>query len=82
MTLYINGAANPNLQVWTGHGDIGIDNNKITELRIGRGPRNDGDADGAGGWVQSSFKGEIDQFRMYSKALTAAEVSALYASKL
>ena len=82
MTLYINGVANPNLQVWAGHGDIGIDNNRITELRIGRGPRNDGDVDGAGGWVQSSFKGEIDQFRMYSKALTAAEVSALYASKL
>ena len=82
MTLYINGVANPNLQVWAGHGDIRIDNNRITELRIGRGPRNDGDVDGAGGWVQSSFKGEIDQFRMYSKALTAAEVSALYASKL
>jgi hypothetical protein len=82
MTLYINGAANPNLSIWAGHGDINIDDSKITELRIGRGPRNDSDVDGAGGWVQSSWKGEIDQFRMYSKALTAAEVSALYASKL
>lgn len=81
MTLYINGVANPNLQVWSGHGNIGLDNSKITELRLGRGPRNDGDADGASGWVQSSFKGELDQFRLYSTALTATEVQALYTSK-
>ena len=82
MTLYINGVANPNTSVWAGHGGINIDNNKITELRIGRGPRNDGDVDGAGGWMQSSWKGELDQFRMYSKALTASEVMSLYNSKL
>ena len=82
MTLYINGVANPNKSVWAGHGPINLDDSKITEVRFGRGPRVDGDADGAGGWMQSSFKGELDQFRMYSKALTAAEVTALYASKL
>ncbi len=82
MTLYINGVANPNTSSWPGHGGINLDDSKITELRLGRGPRTDGDADGAGGWMQSSWKGEIDQFRMYSTALTAAQVSALYASKL
>jgi len=82
MTLYINGVANPITSVWGGHGGVNIDDSKITELRIGRGPRTDGDADGAGGWMQSSWKGELDQFRMYSTALTAAQVSALYASKL
>lgn len=82
MTLYINGVANPNVLVWTGHGDINFDDSKIKELRIGRGPRDDGDADGAGGWVQSSFKGELDQFRLYSIALSATEVSALFNSKL
>jgi hypothetical protein len=82
MTLYINGVANPNVLTWPGHGDIKIDNSKIKDFRIGRGPRDDGDADGSGGWVQSSWKGELDQFRMYSVALTAAEVMALYNSKL
>ena len=82
MTLYINGVANPNVLTWAGHGDIKFDNSKITEFRIGRGPRNDGDADGAGGWVQSTWKGELDQFRLYSIALTPAEVTALYNSKL
>ena len=82
MTLYVNGAANPNLSVWGTHGNINIDDSKITELRLGRGPRLDGDADGAGGWMQSSWKGEIDQFRMYSTALTATQVMGLYTSKL
>lgn len=82
MTLFINGAANPNVLVWAGHGDINLDASKVTELRIGRGPRDDDDADGASGWVQSSWKGELDQFRMYTTPLTAAEVSALYNSKL
>jgi Concanavalin A-like lectin/glucanases superfamily len=32
-------------------------------------------------WIRS-FSGNIDQFRMYGKALSASEVSALYSSKL
>ncbi|TXT27869.1 MAG: hypothetical protein FD136_2074, partial [Chitinophagaceae bacterium] len=31
-------------------------------------------------WI-SSYKGAMDQFRLYSKALTATEVSALYNGK-
>ncbi len=81
MTLYIDGAANPNLKTWGTHGALDLVNDKITEFRIGRGPRNDGDADGVSGWLQSSFKGQIDQVRLYSKALTTAEVTSLYANK-
>lgn len=81
MTLYIDGVANPNVSTWAGHGKINISNANITELRIGRGPRDDGDADGESGWMQSSWKGLLDQFRMYSTALTATEVSALYTGK-
>ena len=82
MTLFINGVANPNVLTWPGHGAINFDVSKLKDFRIGRGPRDDGDADGAGGWVQSSWKGELDQFRMYNIALTAGEVLALYNSKL
>jgi hypothetical protein len=81
MTLYINGVANPNVMTWPGHGDIKFDKSKIKELRIGRGPRDDGDDDGASGWVQSSWKGELDQFRLYSSALSASEVQTLFNSK-
>lgn len=81
MTLYIDGVANPNVKTWAGHGSIRLAGSKIGEYRIGRGPRNDSDADGESGWLQSSFKGQMDQFRLYSSALTAAEVQALFASK-
>jgi hypothetical protein len=82
MTLYIDGVANANIKTWTGHGPIRLAASKVGEYRIGRGPRNDGDGDGESGWLQSSFKGQMDQFRLYSKALTAAEVQALFQSKL
>ncbi|MFD2919064.1 LamG domain-containing protein [Terrimonas rubra] len=81
MTLYIDGVANPNTKVWGTHGDLNLDDEKIAEVRIGRGPRNDSEADGAAGWLQSSFKGEIDQVRLYSTALTAAEVQSLFVNK-
>lgn len=81
MTLYIDGVANPNIKSWTGHGPIRLAGSKIGEYRVGRGPRNDSDGDGESGWLQSSFKGQMDQFRLYSKALTAAEVQALFVTK-
>lgn len=80
-TLYIDGVANPNTKVWGTHGALNLDDSKITEFRIGRGPRNDSDGDGASGWLQSSFKGGIDQFRLYGSALTAAEINALFVGK-
>ncbi len=81
MTLYVDGVANPNKKVWGTHGDLNLDDEKIAEVRIGRGPRNDSDGDGVGGWLQSSFKGDIDQVRLYSKALSLAEVQDLFVNK-
>ena len=81
MTLYIDGVANPNIKTWNGHGAIRLAGSKVGEYRIGRGPRNDGDPDGESGWLQSSFKGSLDQFRLYSEALTAAQVQTLFQSK-
>lgn len=77
--LYVDGIANPNIRGWSGHGPINFDNNRIAEMRIGAGPgaateENDD-------WLSSTFKGGIDQFRLYGTALTAAEVSALYTGK-
>lgn len=82
MTLYIDGVANPITKTWGTHGALNLDDTKIAEFRIGRGPRNDSDGDGASGWLQSSFKGGIDQFRLYATALTQAEIQALYTLKL
>src|SRR4030095_3680998 len=81
MKLYIDGVANPNVKTWTGHGAIRLSTSKIGEYRVGRGPRNDNDGDGEAGWLQSSLKGSMDQFRLYSTALSASEVQALYNGK-
>jgi hypothetical protein len=79
MTLYVDGVANPNVKTWANQGDIKINNNAISEFRIGAGPQDNFNSDD---WLSSSFKGEIDQFRLYSEALTAAEVAALFTGKL
>lgn len=81
MTLYIDGVANPNIKTWGTHGALNMDDAKIADFRIGRGPRNDNDGDGPSGWLQSSFKGGIDQVRLYGTALTQAEVSTLFTAR-
>lgn len=78
MTLYVDGVANPNVKTWANHGDIRIDGSKITEFRVGSGPNNQIDTDD---WLSSTFKGNIDQLRLYSTALTTAEVQALFSGK-
>lgn len=75
MTLYIDGVANSNVRVWGTHGDINIDDTKISEMRIGAGPGTNYSSDD---WLSSSWKGELDQFRMYDIALSASEVQALF----
>lgn len=75
LTLYVDGVANPIKRTWGTHGAINIDNSKISEVRLGCGPQNNFAADD---WLSSTWKGNLDQFRMYSKALTAAEVTDLY----
>ena len=75
MTLYIDGVANSNVRVWGTHGDINIDDTKISEMRIGAGPGTNYSSDD---WLSSSWKGELDQFRMYDVALSVSEVQALF----
>jgi hypothetical protein len=78
MTLYVDGVANPNKKTCGGHGNINIDDTKISEMRVGRGPAN---GDNNDDWLACSWRGGIDQIRMYTTALTASEVSTLYANK-
>jgi hypothetical protein len=75
MTLYVDGVANPNKQTWGTHGSANMNPLTATGLDIG-GNSKIKDL----GWGQS-WDGGIDQFRLYSKALSAAEVSALFTSK-
>ncbi|MCG7859846.1 LamG domain-containing protein, partial [Flavihumibacter sediminis] len=60
------------------HGAINFANDHITEMRIGNGPGNNLDSDD---WLSSSWKGELDQVRLYGDAISAAEVQALFNSK-
>ncbi|MEJ8818920.1 LamG domain-containing protein [Lacibacter sp. H407] len=78
MILYVDGVANGNTKTWGNHGDINFDGSKITEMRIGAGPGTGYDTDD---WLSSTFKGGIDQIRMYSSVLTPAEVTGLFTSK-
>ena len=75
MTLYVDGVANSYTQSWGSHGGANMDVTKATGFDIG-GNRGIKDL----GWGQS-WDGALDQFRLYSKALSAAEVAALYANK-
>lgn len=77
LTLYKDGVANPVVRTWTNHGKINIDNSVITEVRVGGGPA----SLTTGDWLSSTYKGLLDQLRLYSTALTAAEVSALFVNK-
>ncbi len=79
MTCYLDGAARPTTGNWGTHGNLNMDESKITEMRIGSGPSNSIDTDD---WLASTFKGSIDQIRMYTTALTATEVSSLFTGKL
>lgn len=78
MTLYVDGVANAHAPQWASHGDINIDDSKITEFRVGAGPEDNFDTDD---WLSSSWKGALDQFRFYDVVLSASEVSSLFAGK-
>lgn len=74
LTLYVDGVANTNVPTWGGHGDANMDGTQVAGLIVGGRPKEDL------GWGRS-WTGGLDQFRMYSTALTAAEISALYSGK-
>jgi hypothetical protein len=79
LTMYKDGVANGLQRTWGTHGDINIDHSKISELRIGCGP---GTSYNSNDWLSSTWKGQLDQFRMYGTALSAAEVAALHNIRL
>jgi hypothetical protein len=70
MNLYVDGALLETLS-WSGHGPIKMDYTKWTGFYLG-GKTTD--------WGKP-FVGGIDQVRLYNKALSAAEVQALYTNK-
>lgn len=67
-------------KTWTEHGALGIVNDKINAMRIGCGPQGDAN-DESDNWLASTWKGGLDQFRMYAKVLTANEIGELYNAK-
>ncbi len=81
MTLYVDGVAHANAPSWTNHGNVSLEPSNITGLKVGAGPQEFTASEissGAGDWLKNSWNGGIDQFRMYSSALTSAEVQTLY----
>lgn len=78
MKLYVDGVQNSKVKTWGTHGGLQLNNDAITEVRVGAGPGTSYDTDD---WLSSSWKGQIDQLRLYATALTASEVSALFTGK-
>lgn len=74
LTFYKDGVA-VSTRTWDSHGNIGLEQSVVTSLRIGCGPANDFNSND---WLSSSWKGSLDQFRMYASALTQAEITDLY----
>lgn len=74
VTLYVDGVANSNTPQWGTHGRVMFDYDKVKSFQIGGRPTEDL------GWGRS-WTGGLDQFRMYTKALSASEVQALYSAK-
>jgi hypothetical protein len=73
MTAYKDGVAFAT-RLWFNHGNLKMKEDKVLGFRIG------GAGNPAEGWM-NSWTGDLDQFRMYSKALTLAEVNELYTKK-
>jgi hypothetical protein len=73
MTLYKDGVAFAT-KTWTGHGNMKLKDSKVMGFRIG------GSGNPAEGWM-NSWTGDLDQFRMYGKALSVAEINELFTKK-
>lgn len=76
--LYIDGVQNPNVRTWGSHGALSMATSQITEFRVGAGPSNSFASDD---WLACTFKGGIDQLRLYGKTLTAAEIQSMFTNK-
>ena len=71
MNVYRDGALYTT-KTWAGHGPVHMDDTKITSFLLG--------GKCVSGWG-AAWGGGVDQFRLYNKALTAAEVQSLFTSK-
>lgn len=74
MVLYRDNVVYQPASQWTGHGNVKFNTSKVGSFRIG------GSGNPDEGWM-NSWTGALDQFRLYSSALTAAEVNALFTGK-
>ena len=87
MSYYVDGVKltglPSNLTTWldgaTPHGAMNLQH--VSNFVLGGWNKHAGLSGPTDGWIQS-WQGGLDQFRLYSKALTASEVLALYNSKL
>lgn len=80
MTLYLNGVANALTAQWGTHGNINMNETTATSFRIGAGPK-DVNNDAADDWLRSTWKGGLDQFRLFNAALSASEVKSIFDAK-
>lgn len=78
MTLYLNGVANANQASWGTHGNINFNPATASEFRIGAGPQTVTNNDD---WLGSTWKGGLDQFRLFTSALSASEVKSIFDAK-
>lgn len=78
MTLYLNGVANALTAQWGTHGNINMNETTAKSFRIGAGPQTINTSDN---WLGSTWKGGLDQFRLFKAALTAGEVKSIFDAK-
>ena len=78
MTLYLNGVANAVTAQWGTHGNINMNEATATSFRLGAGPQTVTNDDN---WLGSTWKGGLDQFRLFTDALTASEVQSIFDAK-
>ncbi|HOZ83960.1 MAG TPA: hypothetical protein PK191_00635 [Niabella sp.] len=80
MSLYMNGVANAVQATWANHGNINFNPATAQEFRIGAGPKDVNNL-AADDWLRSTWKGGLDQFRLFSGALTASQVKSIFDAK-
>ena len=81
MTYYFDGQEVTGLTGTQTNGPANIDFSQITNVVLGGWNKHAGIAGPTDDWIRS-YNGNLDQFRLYNKALTASEVQALFNSKL
>lgn len=81
MTYYFDGQAVTGLSNGQTTGPANVNFNQITSVVLGGWNKHGGMTGPTDDWVKS-YSGNMDQFRLYNKALSASEVQALFNSKM